>query len=252
MWLVRHGETENNVLMNQMRSSQHLDQADVKRSYESIRAADPVLSELGREQVQRLPEHPALAPLLRSGRPVALYASPLQRAIETAAGLHLALPGRPPIRLRGDLSEIGGLRSASGEHLPGMKPGELKAAFPGLILDTSELHEDGWWSSSPVEDAVLKEGCAPSWERVGRLSTWLRSLQPPEGISDVVIAGHGALFARLVPELMGAQRHSCRVEHGNTGVTVLELSGLATHVRCINAPPLAATSPSLGDGSCPS
>ena len=84
-----------------------VDRSEVKRRYNLARSSDPVLSAVGQDQVERLPGHPALASLLRSGRPVDVYASPLRRAIETAAPLQKVLLNAPVIRLRADLSEIG-------------------------------------------------------------------------------------------------------------------------------------------------
>merc|ERR1712064_104682 len=99
--------------------------------YNDQRAPDPALSDNGRQQVRQLPEHPALAALVRSRRAVDIYSSPLQRAIETAAPLHQVFES--PIRLRPDLAEIGGMHSSADEKtLRGKSPSELSKHYPQL------------------------------------------------------------------------------------------------------------------------
>merc|ERR1711971_828127 len=247
LWLIRHGETENNVLMRQMAVElESLDRLELKRRYNRARASDPALSCLGQEQVEKLPEHPALAPLVLSGRPVDIYASPLRRAIETAAPLQRILPNSPAIRLRADLSEIGGMHchTEEGDKVnPGKTPEELLASYPHLTLDTSEVNGAGWWAGRAEEDTTSGSGCQASWDRVGRVAAWARQLRPTTAdVRDIAIVGHGALFSRVVPELLGMPRGSGQVSHGNTGVTHLELSGKSfTRVHCMNVLPANAS-----------
>lgn len=251
IWLVRHGETVNNVILADMRKElKDLPASEVTRRYELVRSEDAVLSELGKEQVRRLPEHPALASLLKSGRPVRIYTSPLRRAIETAGPLQKALPGAPIIALRSDLAEIGGLRTNAGDDVPGLTPAELSAAFQNLTLDTSELPAAGWWAGSPHEDSENKTGCSASWKRVARVAKWLRQLRPTteaaakdstgKESNDVVIVGHGAMFDRLFGMLLGGP-HRITVKHANTSVTHLELCGNFTKVHCVNALPTSVS-----------
>lgn len=233
LWFVRHGETENNVLARQLKDAE----------YEKARSSDPPLSALGHEQVRRVARHPALAKLFGPGKPpVDLYASPLVRAVETAAQLQCTLPGTPPIRLRAELTEVGGLREAleDGGHLvlPGMTPDELQQRFPDLDLDLSEVPSEGWWAGSPVEDKS-EAGRRAIRERVARVACWARELRPTApGGRHVVVIGHGALLNRLLVELLGVPQGTCAFLHGNTAVTHLEFRGDVIHVHCVNSMPI--------------
>jgi len=155
LWLVRHGETENNVMLRNMREEfSDLPKVELTKRYNLVRGDDPGLSPLGLSQCLALPTHPALVGLLKSGRPVDIYSSPLRRAIETAAPLQKALAAATPIRLIPELCEIGGLRTptANGDQLlPGKKPAELQASFPDLSIDTSHVPAAGWWVGASKE-----------------------------------------------------------------------------------------------------
>jgi len=169
---------------------------------------------------------------------VELYASPLLRAIETAAPLQRALPGTPPIRVLPELSEVGGLRrvleDGTLEVLPGMAPEELQVRFPGLALDLSEVPSEGWWSQGVPEDKT-DTGRRAIRDRVARVAKWLRELRPSApGPRHVIIIGHGALLSRLLGELLGAPPGSCAFSHGNTAVTHIELRAHSVHVHCVN------------------
>mmetsp|Transcript_74963 Transcript_74963/g.223359 ORF Transcript_74963/g.223359 Transcript_74963/m.223359 type:complete len:320 (-) Transcript_74963:67-1026(-) len=237
LWFIRHGETENNVLLRQLGSE--------GPEYERVRSSDPLLSALGREQVQKVTRHPALAKLFGKGKPpVDIYSSPLLRAIETAAPLQRALPGSPPIRVRPELAEIGGLRrvleDGSVEVLPGMSPQELRERFPDLELELTEVPSQGWWSESAAEDKS-ESGRRAIRDRVVRVARWARDVKPsaPDG-RHVVIIGHGALLNRLLVEMLGAPHGSCSFAHGNTAVTHLELRGSVVYVHCVNWMPTSA------------
>lgn len=235
VWLVRHAETENNELHRRLGVKRGVLGA-TRDQYHRERLPDPGLTQLGVEQVAKLPEHPALKKLLCPQRPVQLFASPFSRAIQTAAPLQRILMGTPRVILKPELAEIGGLyRHVDDrlEQLPGMTPEELNRAFPDIVLDASEVSEKGWWADAEEEDpenCKSAGGCPASWSRVEAVAKWIRQLPP----GDVVIVGHGLFFGRLVPTLLGTSRNVI-AEHGNTAVTHLELNGGSTNIHCVNA-----------------
>ena len=54
LWLIRHGESDNNVLMDRlynMPSNDSVDREQKLRQFKNARAPDPALSNLGRKQV---------------------------------------------------------------------------------------------------------------------------------------------------------------------------------------------------------
>eukprot|EP00959_Pyramimonas_sp_CCMP1952_P140930 2949786-Pyramimonas_sp.AAC.1 len=99
-WLVRHGESTNNVIMDRIFSDPKLPAWKARLKFTLERDPDPSLSELGQEQVAALQRHPGLQKLLSSRRPVVMYSSPLRRAIETAAALQEVLVGDNEIILK--------------------------------------------------------------------------------------------------------------------------------------------------------
>jgi len=235
IWFIRHAETENNVLGEQLRGD--------KDEYNRRRAADPKLSATGYEQVQSLEMHAALQPLfqkiLKPGVSIDLYSSPLRRAIETAAPLQAFLPGNPVIRVRPDLTEVGGLRCANAEgevqRFPGLNAEQITAEYPSLALDCTEVPEEGWAASQPFEDRTV-EGEENSMRRVKRITRWIRDMEPPAEKSHAVIIGHGALLHRWVAEILGMPAQKARFNHDNVAVTHIEICGDTTCVHCMNVP----------------
>merc|ERR1719471_1428084 len=99
----------------------------------------------------------------------------------------------PPMRLRAQLSEVGGMRGFddSGElvQTPGRTPANLCAGYPDIALIVDELPVEGWWSGSSPENND-EEGFANFRRRVERLAEWVRALQPTDGDGrDIVIVG---------------------------------------------------------------
>jgi broad specificity phosphatase PhoE len=95
--LVRHAESYNNVIADQLRKKYgvspytHGATAEIVREYDLTRMSDPVLSPLGYQQAKLLPEHQhwseiELYEAMRMNR-VAVYTSPLIRTILTSIPL---------------------------------------------------------------------------------------------------------------------------------------------------------------------
>jgi len=248
-WLVRHGESTNNVKMDRIFAEPNLPQWKANLKFMLERDPDPKLSELGREQVSALHRHLALKALFSSHKPVLLYSSPLRRAIETAAALQKVLLGDNEIILKPSLCEGGGLYTTCAEDgtnsaLPGGSPTELEHAYPNILLDVTNIPEEGWWSGKTIGKEDTEGPASEFWHRAAEVAQWIRDLRPPVGLENVIIVGHGALFDKVLCELLGLGRTSFQIAHVNTGVTHIEITNSQTRVHCINSPPVAATTSS--------
>jgi len=246
-WLIRHGETENNVLEDSLAAKPDLSAVERRKQFKSGRSADPRLSVRGMEQVQELLKHPALQRLFEPVRPVKLFCSPLHRTIETAAPLLSQFP-RATLKPIPMLHEGGGLyHTVDGVDvgLAGRTPTEFREAFPSISdrLDLSECPEQGWYGTHLGKEDESMGGAFS--QRIEKVAAWMHSQVPDSesGAKDFVLVGHGALFDKLVCELLGSG-HSV-VIHVNTGVSHLELCNKAVRVHCINSPPAAPTSTSI-------
>jgi broad specificity phosphatase PhoE len=97
--LVRHAESANNVLAAQLQSGSGADAGGGSSSwrgrYNALKAADPPLSELGRQQAQRLaswaPAYLRSMGFLPAGYATRLVSSPMERSLATAAPLGVGL-----------------------------------------------------------------------------------------------------------------------------------------------------------------
>lgn len=249
-WLIRHGESTNNVKMDRIYAEPGLPAWKANLKFRLERDPDPALSDLGREQVAALHRHPALQTLLDSQKPVLLYSSPLRRALETAGALQKVLLGDNEVILKPSLVEGGGLYTTShedGTHiaLPGATPSELQEAYPDVYLDVSEIPEQGWWSGKTVGKEGEDGPDSEFWQRAAEVARWMRELRPPRGVENIIVVGHGALFDKVMCEVLNVGRTLFQISHVNTGVTHLEfLNNSCTRVHCMNSPPVVVTTSS--------
>ena len=184
---IRHGQSENNKK----------DTDDL--AIHSTRAADPPLSSLGRRQVQQTAER--LRKQLLGGRAVkAVFCSPMQRAIETAAILRDRCElGECVFEAHADLCEEGGLfegqrfrrkSSTAADHLSGLTREEIAARWPWLGLADS-LTPEGWWNKGIERKFEAQERAS----RVAR-RLWQMSVEDPTGI--YIFITHGLFQDRLI------------------------------------------------------
>ena len=131
--LIRHGESSNNRL-----------QADT--GTDAGRVPDPDLTELGRRQARKLADAFAAG---RLPRPDVLLASPMKRAIATAAVLADAVD--LPVTVDTALFEVNGVyegryvgHATAGTPHPGSPASVLRALSPRLDLP-SDVDEAGWY-----------------------------------------------------------------------------------------------------------
>lgn len=168
--LVRHGQSANNA------QEQHL------------RVPDPALTEVGTQQAI------ALAAWLQHHPISHLYCSPFLRSLETIRPIAEAT--QLPVRVRGDLFELGGCYSGHeigkqrGE--PGLGRQHLAASYPQWEIDAA-IGDHGWWGRDyeTFEQGVLRAASVSQW-----LATELSGLG---GMHVLIIH---ADFKRLLLEAM--------------------------------------------------
>lgn len=189
LFLVRHGQSTNNALPH---GDPHI--------------PDPSLTELGREQA-RFTGTALQAAVLGA---VALYASPMRRALETARILQSAL--QLPLYLFVDLCESGGLRAERG-----LCRAEILRDYPGAILE-DRIGENGWWNPNP--DSEPEESV---YARVDRSIALLTAQHGAKQETALVIT-HGTYGSAFISRLFGMEPGGyTRFEFNNCGVTHLEI-----------------------------
>jgi len=180
--LVRHGETESN------------------RQGLALGRADVPLNDLGRKQAGRVAAALSAAPLL------AVYASPLQRTVDTAMPIAAAhdLPVTiEPAFIEMDVGEVEGLTFA-----------ELRERYPALLEK---------WASA---DGPLR--AMPGGERL--LDVQQRATEAVRAISDrhadgaVCVVSHNFVILSLLADALALDLASFRrLRHAVGAITTLEL-----------------------------
>jgi 2,3-bisphosphoglycerate-dependent phosphoglycerate mutase len=210
LYFIRHAQSANNKLYDETGSWNGRD-------------SDPDLTELGHKQARRLAEHVACANgesprrdyVNRSGFGFThLYASPMVRALATAAYLSAALD--LPLAVWEDLHEMGGIffiDDETGERIgqPGKTRSELAARFPLAQLPAT-LTDSGWWNRPP-ESAELQ---------AQRARRFVADLFERHGSGDdrVAVVSHGGFYNLVLAELQGTPADDrFWFNINNTGIT---------------------------------
>lgn len=181
LYLVRHGESGNNALAG--------GDFDYDR-YMATRNPDPLLTETGQQQAQRVGGF-----LAGSGYGITeLHCSPMTRAMQTAQPIGRAL-GLPP-RVWIDIHEHGGIftgnqRNGDRRGVAGITRAEATAAFPGYVLP-SEMTEDGWYLGEYEELAVCDV-------RARCVAETLQSRAAEDAV--LALVSHGTFIDRLLKAL---------------------------------------------------
>jgi len=132
LYLIRHAQSQNNALP------------------ESQRVEDPGITEVGRQQAERLAERVAGLGLTK------LITSPFRRTLQTVKPIHKATSLTPEVRI--ELHELGGCYSGhtpeSISGRPGMSRPEIEFEFPGFEV-SPQIDGKGWWGSKPRENEAL-------------------------------------------------------------------------------------------------
>lgn len=202
VYLIRHAQSENNVLTQATRHR---------------RKVDPNLTELGYQQ------RPLLAARLAAECDVRgegfgitrLYTSAMYRSLLTAQPVAEALNLQP--KLWPDLHEMGGMfRQQNGriEGFGGMTRAEILAEFPGYSL-TEEVSDKGWYDPSL--------GYEPETHSFFRAIKVARALSEQSDGDDVIaLVSHGGFLDILLKAIFAqlpTQAWSMRYFHDNTAIT---------------------------------
>ncbi len=194
--LVRHGQTPYNA----------------ENRYQGQR--DVPLSETGRVQAVRLGARLGAAcaahggPWAHSrfpGRPVAVYASDLRRASETAALIVAEMSAADPKGTPPPVHLLPALRERDFGAWEGLTIGEIRARFAG---ETEPREAEPW--------AVV-------WDRMnGALAAIQKSHPPPNAV--VLVVGHGGSLRAFLCHALGVGRdHVRRFCLDNASLSIIEL-----------------------------
>lgn len=216
LYLIRHGESENNKLATSggnMRERVH----------------DPALTSLGEQQAQLLGKHlkerqdnPAH---LGGGYGITqLYCSAMLRAMQTAQPVAEALGLQPTVWL--DVHEIGGIFLEKIENsesttigLPGMTRSEMQARFPNYILP-DEITEEGWWGSDKGRET-------PAQFLSRALQVALTLKEQARSDEQIALVVHGAFMDAVIKALLNmlpSHPEQMFFGHYNTGITRVDFN----------------------------
>lgn len=199
--LVRHGQSNNNKRW-------------AETGAETGREVDTRLTALGEQQAAALASY-ATEPGL-PWRLTHLYASPMARAVQTAAPLADALD--LPLHLHEDLFEVGGpydLDESTRERVahPGSGRGVL-AALSDRIHLPEWVGEDGWWTGEVEQERAVVTA------RADRLLASLEKRHEPDDVVGLV--SHGWFGNVLLARLLGVAEIDGAFELANTSITLVE------------------------------
>ncbi len=221
LFLIRHGESANNILTDL-----------------SKRVADPDLTPLGCQQAEQLSHYLIdrrhLYPHERDqGKPLnRLFTSAMKRSLQTSA----------PTCSRGDFSadvwidvhEVGGLFLADPvtgvvEGHSGVTPAELERQLPGARFAEGDIDDEGWWNQG-------KEMPAAGQGRAIGVAAQLRAMASSSvDVERVGVVSHGDFLSHLLKALMdGLPAASAHYQLANTGISRLGLSNEGTVVHYVN------------------
>jgi broad specificity phosphatase PhoE len=193
LYLVRHGETESN------------------RAGLALGRADVPLNEHGLWQAKRLASTLAEEPF------VAVYSSPLVRALRTAEAIaepHGLTPVVEPGLVEMDVGELDGLTFA-----------EVRERYPGLMQK--------WASPEGTATAIL--GSESLADVLDRAWSTLESLSVRHEDETVCAVTHNFVILSLLTRALGmALSNFRRLRHGVAAVSVLEFRGARVRVHRMN------------------
>ncbi len=201
LYLIRHAQSTNNILDD-----------------ERLRTMDPLLTELGVCQAERLAEYLAHTLPWHDGRLTRLYCSAMWRALHTASIIGRAVGLRPEVWV--DIHEHGGIYMDYGEDggvvgYPGKTRAQILKSFPEVILPP-EVTEEGWWHGGREE----LDAC---YARAARVVAALRARLPSE--ERILMVSHGGFLNSFLKILFEQEMEwPIFYHHANTAITCLTFS----------------------------
>ena len=200
LYLIRHAESANNVLLSANRTETGGD-------------ADPEITERGHRQAKLLAAHlaePRTASLdhpwtADAGGPrgyglTHLYCSMMRRSILTARYVTKAC--RLPLVAHPDLFERGGIYETSDDGAKVGLPGPGRSYFSSLCADLhvpDTLDEGGWYNRPFETEEIFIERTRAVVQDIDR-----RHANTDDSVALVI---HGDLIDQIINELMGTRRH---------------------------------------------
>ncbi len=230
LFIIRHGQSSNNVLDD-----------DSQRSF------DPILTDLGKQQAERLAaflaDRRSRDVEFNAGSGFAddagahgfgithLYCSAMHRAMQTAAPVAKALGLHPEIWL--DIHEQGGMYLDQNGNMvgyPGKTRPEILGEFPDYILPAS-ITNAGWYDATRGYEE-LHTGAG----RAIKVALELRRRAAGEfKNARVAIITHGTFIDLMLKAFLGQLPNRVfYFTHYNTAITRLDFSGEHLLVRYVN------------------
>jgi 2,3-bisphosphoglycerate-dependent phosphoglycerate mutase len=198
IFLIRHAQSTNNAL------------TDVR-----LRTMDPLLTELGLRQAERLAQHVARIIPPGHGVPTHLYCSPMWRALHTASFIARATGLTPEVWV--GIHEHGGIYLEHDDErgvvgYPGKTGPEIVAAFPDVQLPP-EVTDEGWWKGG-------REELVECYERAARVIEGLRGRVPTD--ERILMVSHGGFINSFLKMLFDQDLEWPVFYHqANTAITYL-------------------------------
>lgn len=215
LYLIRHAQSENNLLWDMNQSS-------------AGRSDDPALTALGEKQAVMTAAYLASSReefpkdwqnSARIGFEIThLYSSLMYRALQTASAISSALS--LPIVGREDIHECGGVYlddEETGGRIgqTGRTYRELVERFPNLVIEKEDM-DSGWWNR-PFETREER------WPRALGVITYLREAHY-EANDTVAMVTHGAFYNAILSVLLDLpEGHENWFMMNNTAISCFDL-----------------------------
>jgi broad specificity phosphatase PhoE len=254
--LVRHGESNNNIIYDEVRSrlGQDVSEEVLAAEEERLRSSDPDLSLKGLAQAQRLGEFISSSGGVFCGQSLReswqVYSSPMARALQTSQGMLDAsgdLLSAVKVKVHPELYESGGCYKGE-QVLSGSTKTEVELKYP--TFECIEGMDKGWFAGRTSHETTQE-----FLQRMDRIAEWLFERQ-----SDVILVIHGNLMNGLINRLLmgsagnqgqGGTNKGGLYIHNNTGFSHIQIykDDSGARVTCVQAINRVDHLLALGDSS---
>ena len=226
--LVRHAESNNNVLAEAIRQKHGPAVTEAILVHEEAQARDPdcALSARGERQLECLQAYDWHDYFLTTGQfpKCRVYASPMQRCLLTARAVARSLRSwlDAPVVVGPRLFEEGGCYRHRADGTPfgvaGATWDAIAQRFPDFA--TPENPGVGWYNRPHIETAAEFEA------RAREVAAWIWAMQQhmlASGHGALVLVMHGNIMSAILSTLFSGAPHAALYKHCNTGHTHIEL-----------------------------